>query len=75
MSASEVTLPPCPLCHGNRVHARLKSPGFGNTIFLDLGDAASLEELDSLYVEAWLCTNCGHVELYAHIGKISHPVA
>lgn len=52
-------LSPCPLCHGERIRAQLKAPGFGNYVFVSLCDESLPEESDLLCLDVWLCTACG----------------
>ena len=62
---------PCPRCQGQRVHAELRVPGLGNYVFVEPADLDS----DSLCLDAWLCPNCGHVELHAQLPHTSDSTA
>lgn len=64
-TSSDASLPLCPICQGKMSRARLKVPGFGNYVLVE-PFATSEEKSNSICLEVWMCTVCGHVDLYAH---------
>ena len=69
-SNEDEILPPCPLCGGQRVYARLRAPGFDSLVYLRLCEEISADGNDNFFLVAWACTTCGYVELHANISGI-----
>jgi rubrerythrin len=61
---SEDAISICPVCNETRIKSRLKSPGMGNYVYLEMHLEVP-ETHDLLYVNVWVCPRCGRMELQA----------
>lgn len=69
-SNRESLVPLCPACHREMVLAHLKSPGLGDCVLcLEESDDLLSKEPNLLFVDAWVCTVCGHVELHCSVDE------
>jgi hypothetical protein len=54
----------CPMCHGKMIKAKLKAPGVGNDVYVELPRHTEVSNR-CLLAPAFVCISCGYVQIYA----------